>query len=77
MCQARHWLHTPLIPALGKQRQVNLYELEANLVYKEFQDSQDGYTEKQTNKQTNNQRVLYIKHWASQQPSSWSPCYRQ
>jgi hypothetical protein len=27
-------LHTPLIPALGRQRQVDLREFEANLVYR-------------------------------------------
>ena len=49
----------PLIPALGRQRQVDLCEFEASLIYRSFQDSQD-YTEKpylekqqQTNKQTN------------------------
>jgi hypothetical protein len=54
------WWCIPLILALGRQRQVNLCEFEASLVYREFQDSQ-GYTEKpclvlekqgQTNKQT-------------------------
>jgi hypothetical protein len=40
----RQW-HSPLIPALRRQRQANL-EFEASLVYRvEFQDSQ-GYTEK-------------------------------
>jgi hypothetical protein len=34
-----------LIPALGRQRQVDLCEFEAVLVYREFQDSQD-YTKK-------------------------------
>ena len=30
--------NTPLIPALGRQRQADLYEFEANLVYnREFQ----------------------------------------
>ena len=28
------WWHTPLIPALGKQRQVDLCEFEASLVYR-------------------------------------------
>ena len=32
---ARWWWHTPLIPALRRQRQVDLCELEASLVYKE------------------------------------------
>jgi hypothetical protein len=29
------WWYMPLIPALGKQRQVDLCELEATLVYKQ------------------------------------------
>ena len=34
-------------PALGRQKQANLFEFEASLVYKsEFKDSQDCYTEK-------------------------------
>jgi hypothetical protein len=32
--QARGWWHTPLIPALRTQRQVDLYEFEACLFYK-------------------------------------------
>ena len=31
---AGRWWSTPLIPALGKQRQVDLYEFEASLVYR-------------------------------------------
>jgi hypothetical protein len=38
---------TPVTPALGRQRRVVLYELEASLVYSQVQDSQgSGYTEK-------------------------------
>ena len=32
---AQVWWHTPLLPALGRQRQEDLCELEASLVYKE------------------------------------------
>lgn len=38
-------VHTPLIPALSKQRQVNLYEFKAKPIYIKFQASQ-GYTVK-------------------------------
>ena len=31
---AGRWWHTPLIPALGRRRQVDLCEFEASLVYK-------------------------------------------
>jgi hypothetical protein len=49
--KAEQWRHTPLIPALGRQRQV-ISEFKVSLVYKvEFQDSQ-GYTEKPCLKNT-------------------------
>ena len=45
-CFSQVWLYTPSIPALERQRQVDLCEFEASLIYRvtEFQDSQ-GYVE--------------------------------
>jgi hypothetical protein len=44
--QGRVWRCTPLIPALRRQKQADLWEFEASLGYKErVQDSQ-GYIEK-------------------------------
>jgi hypothetical protein len=55
---SRAWWHTPLIPALGRQRQVDFWVRGQPGLQSEFQDSQ-GYTEKpcleKTNKQTNKQ----------------------
>jgi hypothetical protein len=39
------WWHTPLIPALGRQRQVDFWVQGQPGLQSEFQDSQ-GYTEK-------------------------------
>ena len=40
MMLARHWWHTPLIPALVRQRQADLSEFETSLVFKSsFQNS--------------------------------------
>jgi hypothetical protein len=63
--QAGQWWHTPLIPALWRQRQADFWVWGQPGLQSEFQDSQ-GYTEKpcfkkpkpkpkQTNKQTNKQ----------------------
>jgi hypothetical protein len=43
--RARQWWPTPLIPALGRQRQVDLWVQGQPGLQSEFQDSQ-GYTEK-------------------------------
>jgi hypothetical protein len=56
---SRAWWRTPLIPALGRQRQADFWVQGQPGLQSEFQDSQ-GYTEKpclekQTNKQTNKQ----------------------
>jgi hypothetical protein len=42
---AGQWWHTPLIPALGRQRQVDFLVQGQPGLQSEFQDSQ-GYTEK-------------------------------
>jgi hypothetical protein len=43
--QARQWWRTPLIPELGRQRQVDFWVWGQPGLQSEFQDSQ-GYTEK-------------------------------
>ena len=50
-CQAGQFWRTPLIPALGKQRQVDFCEFENSLVYKsEFQDSLQSHCFEKTDK---------------------------
>ena len=50
------WWHTPFIPALGRQRQANLCEIKASLVYRvssrTSRTTQRNPVSKQTNKQT-------------------------
>jgi hypothetical protein len=60
------WWCTPLIPELGRQRQVDFWVRGQPGLQSEFQDSQ-GYTEKpclekpkQTNKQTKNPKLVII-----------------
>ena len=57
----------PLIPALGRQRQPDLHEFEANLVYKSyFQDRLQSYRETMsqttTKNQTNNNKKTTTKN---------------
>jgi hypothetical protein len=61
--QSRAWWHTPLIPALGRQRQVNF---EASLVYGlqcEFQDSQTARTTQRNPVSKNKQKNKKNQGW--------------
>jgi hypothetical protein len=64
MSKSHVWWRTPLILALGRQRQVDLWKFEVILVYIEFQERQ-GYIErpcpKQTDKQTSKQTTSMSK----------------
>ena len=63
---AGRWWRTPLIPALGRQRQVDLCEFEASLVSRASArigskaTQRNPVSKKQTNKQTNKQRAERI-----------------
>jgi hypothetical protein len=46
MLLSGHWWLIALIPALGRQRQMDVYELEASLVYRVNSQDIQGYTEK-------------------------------
>ena len=72
----RQWWHTPLIPALRRQRQVDLWVRGQPSLQSEFQDSQ-GYTEKphlrkktQPNKQKQNQTTTTAKQKANNTDSA-------
>jgi hypothetical protein len=65
------WWRTPLIPALGRQRQVNFLVQGQPGLQSEFQDSQ-GYTEKpclektktkNKKKRRRNARITDVDHW--------------
>jgi hypothetical protein len=63
---SRAWWYTPLIPALGRQRQVDFWVWGQPGLQSEFQDSQ-GYTEKPClkkikKKKKKKQRVFYSFH---------------
>jgi hypothetical protein len=73
---SRAWWRTPLIPALGRQRQADFWVRGQPGLQSELQDSQ-GYTEKpcleKTNKQTNKQKQKQKK---STDCSSRSPEFK-
>ena len=46
VCLAGRWWRTPLIPALGRQRQVDLYEFETSLIYRASSRTGTKTTEK-------------------------------
>ena len=52
----------PLIPALRMQRQVDLYEFEASLVYKsQFQDRHQSYRETVSRKKKNKENKGFYR----------------
>ena len=57
------WWHTGLIPALTRQKQVELYELKDNLVCRKVQNSQDYVV-----------RHLLTKHKQKQKQSMSTDC---
>jgi hypothetical protein len=70
--EAGQWWRTPLIPALGRQRQADFWVRGQPGLHSEFRDSQ-GYTEKPClkNKQTNKQTL------ATEEPMLWHSDQRQ
>ena len=83
--QAGRWWHMPLIPALGRQRQVDFWVGGQSGLQSEFQDSQ-GYTEKpclekpkkkkkwqrkENGKERREKRTFSILHFQLTDPWNW------
>ena len=68
------WWHTPLVPALGRQRQVNLWVRGQPGLQSRFQDSQD-YTEKPCLEKSKNSFLVCgrLLMWSSGGPTKLSP----
>jgi hypothetical protein len=56
---AGRWCHTPLVPAVGRQRQVDFWVRGQPGLQSEFQDSQ-GYTEKLCFEKTKNKQTMDV-----------------
>jgi hypothetical protein len=65
--------HSQLIPALGRQRQVDFWVRGQPGLQSEFQDSQ-GYTEKPFLEKTNNKNKKHSQHCARDSPQNFSFC---
>ena len=59
---AGRWWRTPVIPALGRQRQADFWVLGQPGLQSEFQDSQ-GYTEKPLSRKTKKKKKKEKKDW--------------
>jgi hypothetical protein len=60
--KAGQWWHTPLVPALWRQKQMDLCEFKASLVYRASSRHPRPHSEilsQKTNKQTNKKSVKY------------------
>jgi hypothetical protein len=63
----------PLIPELGRQKQVDLYEFKANLVYTVSSRTARGTQRNPTLKNNNNQRTVLISLLATKSKASTFP----